>query len=618
MASKYLRTGLVILLVFFLTIIALPAAARGENRTAVRIGTLANNGKPAAIKTWQPLMDYLEKSLPEHEFVLVPLDFDELYPAVEAAEVDFIITNTGQYIELESYYGVSRVATFRNAGPGGFYTKFGGVLFVRADNNDIHTISDFPGHKILVADEKSFGGWLMQLREIREQGIDPARFADFKSTGSHEEVVYAVLKGDSDIGAVRTDILERMAAEAKIDLDSFRIINEQFDSSFPYRRSTRLYPEWPFAKIASTDSWLAQKVAVALLTLPEDSPAARAALGGGWTIPEDYSKVHALFQELKIGPYQHLGEFKAADVVKKYWPVVLLSVLLLIVTAAAALRITVINRRLKATLADLNNSHAELEKANTQVVEGMQYARIIQESLLPDPRILEGVVSDLAVLWEPLDLVGGDFYFMGRVNGKVCLIVADCTGDGVPGALVTMVLSASLDSIFYEKKLTDPGCILKEVDKTVRRRLRQDRPGSTSDDGLEAAVCVYDPGTKLLKYAGAGLPLLWVKNGKPSFLRGDRAYLGYRTLPPKNPFKVRELTAKPGMTFYMFTDGITNQIGGEPRRLFGRKRLAKLIAFLSQRPLKEQVSAVKDELQSYRRGEEPRDDMTLLGFQFKN
>ena len=72
MASKYLRTGLVILLVFFLTIIALPAAARGENRTAVRIGTLANNGKPAAIKTWQPLMDYLEKSLPEHEFVLVP------------------------------------------------------------------------------------------------------------------------------------------------------------------------------------------------------------------------------------------------------------------------------------------------------------------------------------------------------------------------------------------------------------------------------------------------------------------------------------------------------------------------------------------------------------------
>ena len=194
MASKYLRTGLVILLVSFLTIIALPAAARGENRTAVRIGTLANNGKPAAIRTWQPLMDYLEKSLPEHEFVLVPLDFDELYPAVEAAEVDFIITNTGQYIELESYYGVSRVATFRNAGPGGFYTKFGGVLFVRADNNDIHTISDFPGHKILVADEKSFGGWLMQLREIREQGIDPARFADFKSTGSHEEVVYAMLK----------------------------------------------------------------------------------------------------------------------------------------------------------------------------------------------------------------------------------------------------------------------------------------------------------------------------------------------------------------------------------------------------------------------------------------
>lgn len=617
MPAKLFKMMAVLFLVSLIVLAASVSTVLGRDVSKVRIGVLANKGKPAAIKTWQPLIDYLTEAIPNQKFALVPLNFDELYPRVEAGNVDFIITNTGQYIELESYYGVSRMATFQNAGPGGFYTKFGGVLFVRADCDDIHTIGDFPGHKVLVADEKSFGGWLMQLREIKNQGVEPGQFAKFEFAGNHEEVVFSVLGGNFDIGAIRTDILERLAGEGKIDLGSIRVINEQYEPGFPFRHSTRLYPEWPFAKAAHTDSLLASKVAVALLTLPENSPAAKAAQSGGWTIPEDYSQVHELYRELKLGPYQQLGKFNAADVIKKYWQVILLSVLLLIVTCIAAMWISVINRRLGTTLADLNISHDKLEKTNALLMESMQYARIIQESLLPAHGVLNEVVADLAVLWEPLDLVGGDYYRLGLVSGKACLIVADCTGHGVPGALVTMVLSSSLDAILYEEKLTDPNQILTEIDRTVRKRLRQDLPGATTDDGLEAAVCIYNPCTKMLEFAGAGLPLLWVKGKKVNLIKGDRYSLGYRTLRPKGSFKVHQLVVEPDLAFYMFTDGIINQMGGQPRRLLGRRRLANLITGLDGQTLTVQMQTIKEQLQAYRKDEEPRDDMTMISFRFK-
>jgi serine phosphatase RsbU (regulator of sigma subunit) len=82
---------------------------------------------------------------------------------------------------------------------------------------------------------------------------------------------------------------------------------------------------------------------------------------------------------------------------------------------------------------------------------------------------------------------------MEQIDGKAFIFVADCTGHGIPGAMVTMILSASLDFILHEEGLTDPGQILTEIDQAVRGRLRQDEPNSTSDDGLEAAVCIYDP-----------------------------------------------------------------------------------------------------------------------------
>lgn len=609
--------GAILFIVVILASLILPTSIAGADTTEIRIGVLANKGKPTAVNTWQPLMYYLNKEIPEYEFILVPLGFDELYPAVEAGEVDFVITNTGQYIELEYFYGVSRIATFRNKGTGGFYTQFGGVLFVAADCEDIFTIRDFPGHRMLVADDKSFGGWLMQLREIKAQGVEPSQFSELSATGNHDEVVLSVLAGKADIGAVRTDTIERLVELGKLDLSRIRIINEQHTPDFPFIHSTRLYPEWPFAKSAHINDLIARKVAIALLTLPEDFYAATAAQSGGWTIPEDYTQAHELFRELKMGPYEYLGEFKLTDVIKKYWPLMLMATLLLLVVTAAAIWISMANRRLGATLSELNTTHRELEKANSLLVESVQYASNIQTSMLPELQVLSEDVAEIEVLWEPLNIVGGDFYWLGKVDGKIIILVADCTGHGVSGAMVTMALSATLDSIFHEGNLTNPGEILIAIDASMRSRLRQNLPDSITDDGLEAAICVYDPATKVLSYSAANIPLVYTQEDKVSLLKGDRAYLGYRTLSMKDDFTLHDITVQAGMTFYLFTDGITDQMGGITKRLFGRKRLMDLIASINQQPLSTQIQLLKDNLQHYRQDEEVRDDMTLIGWRFK-
>lgn len=595
-------------IMLLLLCISLPALA-----SEIKIGVLANNGSEKVLKTWQPLAEYLGQAVPGQNFRIVPLNFDVLYPAVQAGQVDFIIVNTAQYVEMETLFGVSRIATLRNAGPDGFYTVFGGVLFTKAGRSDISQLTDLRGRKVAAVDETSLGGWLTQLRVLKAAKVEPEQFAMLKFFGNHEEVVRAVLSGQADVGAVRTDILERMAKKGQLDLNTVKIINEHSSDGFLFKHSTALYPEWPFAKLQHTDDQLASKVIVALLSLPPDSPAAKAANSGGWTIGADYKAVHELYRELKLGPYRDMGKFSLADVVQKYWPVLLLSLVLLAVLAIATVVVTRTNRRLTATLAELDQANVKLDKANTLLMESIHYARRIQEAFLSEPRALSGTVPELAVRWEPLNVVGGDYYWLANLDHRCLLMIADCTGHGVPGALLTMVLAAAIEGIVGEGRQLEPAAILHELDKQVRTRLRQDQPDALSDDGLDAAVCMYDSRTATLLYAGAGIPLLFNSNGEMKEIRAMSASLGYRTVKPKD-FAQHQLTVEPGMAFYLFTDGVFDQMGGQPKRLFGRKRVARFLAGCGDASLEDQLDALCGRLVEYRGQEPRRDDMTMLAF----
>lgn len=594
----------------------------------VRIGVLANRGNEQALKAWQPLADYLEQAVPGTNFVVKPFTFEALYPAIERGDMEFVILNTGQYVEMEVANGISRVATIRNIGPGGNYTVFGGVLITKADRHDIAGIQDLKGKRFLAVDETSLGGWLAALREVKAAGIEPSQFAELNYAGNHEAVVRAILSGKADAGAIRTDTLERMALTGEIDIRSVKIINERQTLGFPFKHSTRLYPEWPFAKLRHTDDQLAQQVAVALLKLPAESAAARAAMLGGWTIPADYSSVHNLYQELKIGPYRNLGRFSLTDVLKKYWPVITLSILLIVVLAAAAVLVLRANRRLErsfeeierqkstieATLAELNQTHAELNQANRFLVESIQYARRIQESMLTNNQVLGTAMADVAVCWEPLNVVGGDYYRMEIIDNKCFILVADCTGHGVPGAMLTMVLASVLERILYEKKAAKPAAIIEAIDEQMRVCLRQDMADAKSDDGLEAAVCIYDPASRELIYAGVGIPLLMVEDGEPNQIKANVGGLGYLTGRRPKDLVEHIIAVKPDTRFYLFTDGCADQMSSSTRRLMGRKRLAALLAESTEKRLDLQLEVVFQQLEEYRDSEAQRDDMTMVAF----
>lgn len=264
--------------------------------------------------------------------------------------------------------------------------------------------------------------------------------------------------------------------------------------------------------------------------------------------------------------------------------------------------------------AQLDRTHGELEKANRLVLESIQYARRIQSAMLPDKLALGDAVKEIYVWWEPLHVVGGDYFWLERFGNRSLLVLADCTGHGVPGAFITLVVASALDRILHEQKQLDPAQILRALDEMVRARLRQDRSDAESDDGLDAAVCLWDSDAQTLTFAGAGMPLIYVQDGAVHEIRGNKSSLAYNSTRQTRNFTNHLVEVKPGMAFYMLTDGVSDHMGGKPRRLFGRKRLASVLRANQGMPMPEQITAIRQALDAYRGEELRRDDTTLLGF----
>ena len=293
-----------------------------QEKTVFKIGVLAKRGPEKALKQWRPLAEYLTETVPGYSFQIVPLNFEEIYEAVEANSIDFAIANSGMYVDFEGDYGANRIATLKNLRLGNPYIEFGGVILAKTDRTDIEALSDLKGKTFMAVNKTSLGGWQMAWGVLKEESINPEKdFKDLSFGNTHDKVVEAVLKGEVDAGTVRTDTLERMAAEGKIKLEDFKIINKQQETSgqFPFVHSTPLYPEWPFAAAKGVPLEINEKVAKALLNLPKDSPAAKASKSEGWTVPLNYRPVHELFLDLKIGPYKDLGQVTLEQIVQEYW-----------------------------------------------------------------------------------------------------------------------------------------------------------------------------------------------------------------------------------------------------------------------------------------------------------
>ncbi len=383
-------------------------------KTALKIAVLAKRGREKALTQWQPLAEYLSTNIPEHTFQIVPLNFEEMYQSVADNSIDFFLANPGMYVDFEADYGANRIATLKNLRLGDPYTVFGGVIITNANRQDIETLKDLKGKTFMAVNETSLGGWQMAWGVLKEEGVEPQK--DFKQLSfgnTHDTVVEAVLNGEVDAGTVRTDTLERMAAEGKIKLENFKIINQQQDSEgkFPFVHSTPLYPEWPFAVAKDVPIKISEKVSAALLSMPEDSPAAIAAKSEGWTIPLNYRPVHELFIDLNIGPYEELGTITLKDL-PWYWflipSMVLVFTGIMIYIQRRSLAQTLFNEK---TLNALNSSLEQSANEQRQEREALEEAiSSLMDSLEPASegdltvraQLLEGDVGIIADLFNAI------------------------------------------------------------------------------------------------------------------------------------------------------------------------------------------------------------------------
>lgn len=364
---------------FVLTI--LPVYSVVAQTAHVRLGVLAYQGDAEALKTWSATAEYLTKFIPNTKFEIVPLNNDTINAAVEQRSIDFVLTNPASYANLESAHGVTRILTLRNRGFGSFETRFGAVIFTRADSR-IHHLTDLRGARMMAVHPDAFGGWWMAWRELKSAGVDPSQLGELVFNGfPQDEIVFAVAEGQVDAGTVRTETLERLSAAGKIKLEQFRVINQRVEIGFPFLTSTRLYPEWPLAVLRHTDTVLAKSVAIALLQMKDGEPAAQASNIAGWMTPLDYNSVHELMRELGLGVYAKTPDISWRVIFEKHRDAIIGIAFTVGILFVAFLFSWELNRRLTLSTRSLELEVEQRQRAQGSLNDEKERLRVTLEAI---------------------------------------------------------------------------------------------------------------------------------------------------------------------------------------------------------------------------------------------
>lgn len=292
-----------------------PALARQESAPSqatpvqalaepIRIGVLATRGPALARAQWQPLLRWLALRVPGHRFVLHPLGLDELAEAVALEHLDFVITNPGQSVSLARQYPLAWLATLKSPA-GGDNLAIGAALVVPAQAPYQHW-RDLEGQAVAAVSENAFGGYLAYRFEAGEQGVRLERFfSTVQFTGFPlDRLIERLAAGEVAAAIVPVCQLERMEREGKVARGAFRVLDDQAPADFGCQSSTRLYPNWSFAKTERASPALALAVTRALFDLPADSEAAIAADSAGWTVPTSELAIDRLLKALDRHPLQ--------------------------------------------------------------------------------------------------------------------------------------------------------------------------------------------------------------------------------------------------------------------------------------------------------------------------
>jgi len=298
-----------------------------------------------------------------------------------------------------------------------------------------------------------------------------------------------------------------------------------------------------------------------------------------------------------------------------FYSILAAAIVFLIVKSQAGIlmRTRKILKEREETLARAVSRKTELELREKNITDSLIYAQRIQEAMLPSEEYFRNHFSESFILFRPKDIVSGDFYWVGDKGDKVFLVAADCTGHGVPGALMSMIGLEIINKTINDDNIEDPSVILGIMNKGLEKTFsREKNIGTIIRDGMDIGLCVINRKMKKIRYSGAFFPLYLVRDDNLTEIKGDKLIIGMN--PSGIPYTTHELDLRKNDILYLFSDGYVDQFGGTENRKFMYRRFRHLLMTIHGFPVNDQKAILDDNIKTWMGGNHQVDDIMVIGF----
>lgn len=270
------------------------------------------------------------------------------------------------------------------------------------------------------------------------------------------------------------------------------------------------------------------------------------------------------------------------------------------------------NEKIENQLELVEEQRDQISEQKKDITDSIYYAENIQRSLLPSEETLGSTFSEYFVLFKPRDIISGDFYWVKETESKIYLIAADCTGHGVPGALMSMLGISFLNEIVNKYKNIEVDEMLNQLRSYIIKALNQDDRDSESRDGMDISLVSIERNSNSLCFSGANNPLYFLRDNELTEVKGDKMPIGKDEV--MLPFTKHEISTRQGDLFYMFSDGYPDQFGGPKDKKFKYPRFKRILKDISVKPMNEQRDILDRKIEEWKGDNEQTDDIIVLGF----
>lgn len=268
--------------------------------------------------------------------------------------------------------------------------------------------------------------------------------------------------------------------------------------------------------------------------------------------------------------------------------------------------------KVKQRTEELTITNKMLEEANKDLTDSINYAERLQRSVLPNKQLLQDHFSDSFIYFRPRDVVSGDLYWFHNVSDSIVVVVADCTGHGVPGAFMSILGTELLNKHVIDRGLKFPSNILEQLKMGLNETLKK-AGGEVVNDGMDISICTIDKKRNRFHFAGAGRPIIWLSNGELKYIRGEKFGLGNSYSNVTKEFETQTFSYAEGDMIYMFSDGYADQFGGDKGRKFMTSRFQKMLLDVYEKSGAEQEKLLEDQFISWMGDLAQVDDVLVMG-----